>query len=170
MDSIIGIRSIDNINTIEQIYVYKDYTVKNFLNALQTYRIGCSIVPNFDYTKYNYLDTIFDNTIEQQLVNLHIPFNDIDIGIKKINDFLLDYKKSYDYFISIGLDDNIPLINYIKITLGFSDTLRTINIINQQINMFVKKLNDMILYHNNQKQLEEINNTIKILDKELNNP
>lgn len=169
METSIGFISIDNINTIKQIYLYKDYIVKNYINALHIYKIGKSLVPNFDYKQYNYLESIFDNTIEQLLVSLHIPFNDFNIGLQKINEFLSDYKKSYDNFISIGLSDNIPLINYIKITLGFSDTLKTINIINQQINTHAKNLYNLILYHNANKQIEEINNTIKILDNELNN-
>jgi hypothetical protein len=160
--------TIDEINTIEQIYILRELIVHNMRYGLHIYNIAKSLVPQYDYNVYNYMDPIFANTIEQTMCVMHIPLNDGEIALKKIDEFCADYSNSYKYFMSIGLD-NIPLLNYIKITLGFKDTLEKIDQINKNINLLSTNLHTRISYYSNQKQIEEINNTLSVINNELAN-
>ena len=159
---------VDGINTIEQIYTFRELLLENMRFTLYIYNTAKSIVPHYDNKEYNYMDPIYANTIEQTMSMMHIPLNDGDIAFKKIDEFCADYSNSYKYFMSIGLD-NIPLLNYIKITLGFKDTLEKIEQIIQTLHSLTSELHTRIAYYNNQKQLQEITNTLSIINNELNN-
>jgi len=159
---------IDEINTIEQIYTFRELLVHNMRYGLHVYNMAKSLVPHYNYKEYNYMESTFDNTIEQTMCKMHIPFNDGDIGIKKIDEFCSGYSDSYKHFMSIGLD-NIPLLNYIKITVGFKDTLEKIDMIIKNINLLTSELHTRIAIYNNQQKIEEISNTLAIIDNELSN-
>ena len=159
---------VDKINTLEQVYSFRELLVENMRYGVYIYNLGKSIVPQYDYNVYNYTDPIFANTIEQSMYNMHIPLNDGDIAFKKLDDFFSDYSNSYKYFMSIGFD-NIPLLNYIKITLGLKDTLEKIEKIIQNIYLLTSELHTRITYYNNQKELQEITKTLSIINHELTN-
>jgi hypothetical protein len=112
------------------------------------------------------MDPIYDNTIEQTMCNMHMPLYDSEIGVKKIDEFCKSYKESYELFMSIGLD-NIPLLNYIKITLGLKDTLDKIYTIIQNIQLITSELHARIEYFINQQKIEEITNTLSVINNEL---
>ena len=159
---------IDEINTIEQIYTFRELLLQNMRYGLNVYNIAKSLVPHYNYKEFNYMDPNFANTIEQTIYMMYTPLNDCNIAFTKIDEFCADYSNSYKYFMSIGFD-NIPLLNYIKITLGFRDTLEKIEQIIQNIYLLTSDLNTRIAYYNNQKQIEEITNMLSVINNELNN-
>ena len=168
MNNNTNINIIDGINTIEQVYTFRELLLQNMRYALYIYNTAKSLVPDYDNMKNNYTDPIYANTIEQTMCTMHIPLNDGNIAFKKIDEFFADYSKSYNYFMSIGFD-NIPLLNYIKIRLGFKDTLEKIEQIIHTLHLITSELDTKISYYNNQKQLQEITNKLTIINNQLNN-